>query len=376
MPPSDPRAPSATPDTTAKLEAPPVPVSTWEGALGISVVLCCHNGASKLPHALEYLARQRVPKSLTWEVILVDNASTDGSGGVAEDSWRENRSPVPLRVVIEAQLGLAFARNRGVRAAKYSIIVFVDDDNWLEVDYLARAWEIMESLPSVGIAFGRSDGVFERQPPGWFRMVQQHYAIGSLGDSPQDVTGDGTLPWGAGMVMRKSALSDLMGLGFAHRLTGRQGSRLSSCEDSELSLALMLAGWRLRFDPRLALRHFMPEARMEWSYFRKLFGGQCESAALLDPYYIALGKTGNEAMLRSPRLAWWCQCARGLYWLFRHNKLLAFVPVSVLPDGSPRSLPLLAYRSRLRLLLRSPREYIEAHRAVATLLSQLRNRCQ
>jgi GT2 family glycosyltransferase len=48
-----------------------------ERPAGVSVVVCCHNSASRLPTTLHHLAAQEVPRDLGWEVIVVDNASTD-----------------------------------------------------------------------------------------------------------------------------------------------------------------------------------------------------------------------------------------------------------------------------------------------------------
>ncbi|MGF2076073.1 glycosyltransferase, partial [Enterococcus casseliflavus] len=54
---------------------------------GVSVVVCSHNGADRLPGTLAHLASQRVTRDLLWEVIVIDNASTDDTAGVARRHW-------------------------------------------------------------------------------------------------------------------------------------------------------------------------------------------------------------------------------------------------------------------------------------------------
>jgi len=82
--------------------------------LGVSIVICCHNSARLLPKTLSHLKRQRVPDGLSWEVVIVDNASTDDTGRIARGCWAEG-GPVCLRVIREPRLGLSYARERGFR---------------------------------------------------------------------------------------------------------------------------------------------------------------------------------------------------------------------------------------------------------------------
>ena len=71
---------------------------------GVSVVICCHNSAKRLPETLAHLAAQDVPVGTPWEVIVVDNCSTDGTSEVASRTWA-SRMTVPLRVVREERAG-------------------------------------------------------------------------------------------------------------------------------------------------------------------------------------------------------------------------------------------------------------------------------
>ncbi len=104
---------------------------------GVSVIICCYNGSSRLPMTLTHLATQRVPKSLKWEVLLIDNASTDGSASIAQKIWDELLPDSELfRIILEPKAGQHFARIRGAKEAQYDLLLFCDDDNWLDPDYI------------------------------------------------------------------------------------------------------------------------------------------------------------------------------------------------------------------------------------------------
>lgn len=78
---------------------------------GISIVICCYNSAQRLPLTLVHLAAQKVADNFPWEVIVVNNASTDNTEEAAFSSW--DRESIEMRVVYEPQPGLSYARHRG-----------------------------------------------------------------------------------------------------------------------------------------------------------------------------------------------------------------------------------------------------------------------
>ena len=241
-----------------------------EGRPSISVIICCHNSEGLLPQTLAHLANQVVDASLPWEVVVVDNGSTDRTGDVAQ-AWSLT-AKAPLRVVREPKLGLAYARARGVEEARGEIISFVDDDNWLCRDWVQTAHDVMAEHPEVGALGGIVTAEFETAQPPWFAPVAYLYATGPEGEPSGDVTGVHML-CGAGLSVRRSALADIRNKGFRPIAIGRQGTGLGAGEDSELTYSLRLAGWRLWIDPRLRIRHFLPVRRLNWHYARRLAYG-------------------------------------------------------------------------------------------------------
>lgn len=199
---------------------------------GVSVVVCCHNSSALLPATLTHLARQRVARTLSWEVIVVDNGSTDNTDAVAQQVWAN--SVASLRVVKEPQLGLAYARTRGVAEARYDVITFVDDDNWLCEDWVQTVFDVMLAQPMVGALGGIVEPAFETSRPGWFAPVAYLYTTGPTGEPSGDVTGVHML-CGAGLNVRRLALADITEKGFRPISVGRQGTGLGAGEDSEMT---------------------------------------------------------------------------------------------------------------------------------------------
>jgi glycosyltransferase involved in cell wall biosynthesis len=228
---------------------------------GVSIVLCCHNSAKRLPDALAFLAAQNTPVGLPWEVIVVDNCSTDGTAGVASQLWQGRRS-VPLRVVRENTPGLAHARRRGFEEARHGFVIYVDDDNWLAPDWVRVASETLSNHPEVGCCGGQTEAICEVPMPSWFEAHQSSYAVGCQAPDAGDVTWTRGFLWGAGLAARREALARLFDRGFRPALTDRSGRELTSGGDTELCLALRLAGWRLYYDPALRLRHHLPAGRL------------------------------------------------------------------------------------------------------------------
>lgn len=261
---------------------------------GVSVVLCCHNSAARLPATLCHLKKQRVPQDVSWEVIIIDNASTDETAEIAMSQWSDD-APTSMRVVNECELGLSHARERGFAEARYDVVSFVDDDNWVCPEWVAVASEVMHDHPEIGACGGLIRPVCEVTPPSWFELFAEKYAIGSQGAESGDITDGRGVLWGAGLTVRKSAWLELQDLGFRPILPDRRGQLLSAGGDSELCFALRLIGWRLWYDERMLLEHFLPESRLTWSYLRKLHRGFGASYVWLDCYKTVLRWQSNRA---------------------------------------------------------------------------------
>ena len=239
---------------------------------GLSVVICCCNSAARIAESLSYLQRQLCPAGLQWEVVLVNNASTDETMEIARQAWDE-RPVAPMRIVSEQKAGLAYARIAGVREAQYPYVSFIDDDNWVCESWVANVVAFFEQYPGVGAVGGLNSPVFEVEPPDWFGRFQRSYAVGPQAAFVGDITWSHGVLSGAGLSVRVAAWQDLFEKGFLFTLLGRVGRQLLCGEDYELCLALRLAVWEIWYDTELTLQHYIPRERLSWKHLRKMVAG-------------------------------------------------------------------------------------------------------
>ncbi len=230
---------------------------------GVSVIICCYNSAARLPETLKHLAQQNLPPNILFEVIVVNNASTDNTAAVAENEWQKYQSSGEFRIVDEKKPGLSYARQRGAKEATCGCIVFCDDDNWLAPDYLHNAFRIMESDPQIGALGGRSTAVTDDvKLPDWFEGLQNGFAVGPQAEHEGDVSKTCML-WGAGLVTRKNIFLHCYPDYFPAIMSDRKGDFLSSGGDNEFCYRLLLKGYKLFYDEKLRFIHFISKVR--WS---------------------------------------------------------------------------------------------------------------
>ena len=255
---------------------------------GVSVVICCYNSGKHLPETLRHLMLMEVPPHIPWEIIIINNASTDNTAEVALVEWKKYGRTLPFKVVNELMPGLSYARKKGVEVSSYECVIFCDDDNWLDKKYVERAYFLMSEMPKMGAIGGR--GISTMKLPKWLEDFSGYYALGKQGSESGDITESRGCLYGAGIVFRKSALIEIQEKGFKSILTGRKGNSLLSGEDLEISYMLRIAGYRLFYDSELIFYHCITKARFSFIYFIRLVFYIGYSWMGLSPYHQVLYK--------------------------------------------------------------------------------------
>ncbi|HQW95780.1 MAG TPA: glycosyltransferase family A protein, partial [Saprospiraceae bacterium] len=176
-------------------------------SIGISVIICCYNSSNRLPKTIEHLANQKIPASTSWELIIVDNNSTDNTDEVAAMEWSKYDCTGKFNIVKEENIGLSHARFRGVSHASFEYILFCDDDNWLQEDYIRKAINIIDSKPEIGVLGGQGIVKADTALPDWWEDFASSYAVGKQNETSGIVDERGYL-WGAGMVTKKKLYLD------------------------------------------------------------------------------------------------------------------------------------------------------------------------
>jgi glycosyltransferase involved in cell wall biosynthesis len=240
----------------------------------LSVVLPTHNPKPVfLERVLDALRRQTMPLE-KWQLLVVDNASALPLP-INVVSWHPNG-----RVVREDQLGLTHARICGFEHAASDLLVWVDDDNVLEANYLLSAFEAFESCLELGAACGASIAEFQTPPPAWYELGLAPLGCRDLGNqeiwmrwNAHQPEYPSAAPIGAGLVIRKQAMqvwADAVADDPDRLSLGRRGTALSSGEDNDINLTLLRAGWELAYLPQLRLTHVIPASRLTLAYQKRL----------------------------------------------------------------------------------------------------------
>jgi glycosyltransferase involved in cell wall biosynthesis len=249
--------------------------------LNLSVIICTHNPRRDyLERVLQALKSQTLSKKI-WELLVIDNASNQLLSSDIDLSWHPQ-----ARHFREEQLGLTPARLRGIQEATAEILVFVDDDNVLDSDYLEVALRISKDWSTMGAWGGQTIPEFEERPPDWTKPYWGYLAIREFErDSWSNLLHQyQTIPCGAGLCVRRTVAEKYTHLvrNDPRRLNmGRKGELLLSCEDSDLAFTACDMGLGTGQFTSLKLTHLIPTSRLEEEYLMRLCEGLSYSYTIL-----------------------------------------------------------------------------------------------
>lgn len=242
-----------------------------------SIIICCYNSSARIEPTLKQLAKQSIG-DLQCEVVLVNNNSNDNTVEVVNKMWTELNAPFLLKIIEEKEPGLSYARKAGIKSADGEIIVFCDDDNWLDENFIHNAYSLLSADKTIGAACGINMPKSDVEFPEWFYSFQINYAVGIPSLNSGDISPKGWI-WGAGFVTRKSLLLNLLESGFSNYTTDRKGNSLSTGGDVEICKWFLITGYKLWFSDKLKLTHFIPAERLSLDYLKKL---QAENIKLIE----------------------------------------------------------------------------------------------
>ena len=230
-----------------------------------SIVIATYNRAADLRDTLASLA-QLTPNG-PWEVIVVDNNSTDATRQVVEDATRE--FPVELRYLVERTQGRSPALNTGIRAARGSIVATTDDDVRVPPEWLDRADEGLRRLGCDYVG-GRVLPIWRGPRPPWLpdRGGKQWAVIALLDYGPEPIEFGARVPLGVNMAFTRDAFERA---GLFDPDTGRRAGTLLGQEVREWCIRARGAGLRGCYVPEMWVRHVIPADRLTKKYFRRWF---------------------------------------------------------------------------------------------------------
>jgi glycosyltransferase involved in cell wall biosynthesis len=239
-------------------------VKALHKTMKLSVILCTYNRSGILPKALDGIAGQVLSKSDDWEVLVVDNNSSDQTRNVVKEYCR--RYPDRFRYLFEAQQGLSHARNTGIKHAQGDVLVFVDDDVTITPTWLRNLVAQLRDGRYAG-AGGRILPDWTCEAPPWLatdgRYALAPFAVFDLGPEAGPLLEP---PLGANMAFRKAMFACY---GNFRADLGRSGTGMLSNEDTEFGRRLLKAGEALHYEASAVVYHPVSQDRLQKSYLLK-----------------------------------------------------------------------------------------------------------
>jgi len=241
-----------------------------------SVIIATYNRAEELVKTIESL--KHLESTGPWEVIIVDNNSSDNTRDVVLKSV--DSFPVPLHYLEEKEQGRSAALNAGIRASKGEILAITDDDVRIDHEWLRNAEQALERLDCDYVG-GKALPIWSGKIPKWMpNRGGKHWGVIALLDyGPEPVLfDDKKVPLGVNIVFRRYCFDRA---GLWDNSIGRKAGTLLGQEVREWAQRARAAGLRGFYSPDLIVHHVIPEDRLTKKYFRKWFYWHGISRAIL-----------------------------------------------------------------------------------------------
>jgi GT2 family glycosyltransferase len=234
--------------------------------MDISIVLGTYNRAASLQTTLDSFSNLVVPSDFAWELLVVDNNSTDATHEVVERFAKT--ANLSVRYLFEGRQGRSAALNAGVAEAMGEIVAFTDDDVLLHCDWLSNLRRAFNESGCAAFA-GRVVPLWHHPKPDWLEMEGQFAVVNfDLGDEFKEVR---VPPLGANCAFRKDIFRkyglfrlDLGVIGSRHTIT---------CDDTEFGERLIRGGEKIVYCPGAVIYHPVDPSRttkryvLSWYYY-------------------------------------------------------------------------------------------------------------
>lgn len=240
--------------------------------MDISIIICTYNRAENLTACFDCLAAQEidVDSDFTWEVLLVDNNSSDHTKQFSDDY--ATHCNFPLRYTFAAQQGLSHARNYGIQESKGSILIFIDDDIRVNKRWLQSIYNTFTTYPCDAVG-GRIHIESPAKLPKWI-TPEMYGFLGhqDFGDAPHPMDGYKEFPFGGNMAIRRS-VTDKIGLfdtEMGRKGTGLKKDELFKGEETDFFHRLADVGGKFYYQPEALVLHKILPHQLKPGFFLTL----------------------------------------------------------------------------------------------------------
>ena len=260
----------------------------------ISVAICTWNQSRLLKQTLESIAAADHSSLDNWELIVVDNNSTDNTRKVAHEFSNE----LPIVYVMEKEQGHSASRNRAIEVAAGELIVWTDNDVIVDVNWLRAYQTAAQRYPDSAFFGGVIQPVFESPRPTWLEETWQKckavYAARDLGEKEFEFQPN-QFPYGANFAVRATVQKKFK----FDTSVGRVSGGLVGEDEIDLLRRITADGHVGTWVPTAKLKHFIPDDRVTAEYVRDYFVGQGIANVLNQKATYASAKAARRAALHN-----------------------------------------------------------------------------
>lgn len=229
-----------------------------------TVALCTHNHADRLVRTLADLPTLKSPHA-PWEFLVIDNGCRDATPELlARHVWPEGWQ---VRVVREEKLGLSNARNRAIDEARGDYVIFMDDDETADPDWLC-AYERLIRVHDPDAFGSRIEVLFEDKRPAWLKDELLGF-LGELNRSDEicQLTDPYTSFHGGNFGLHKRVCDKV---GRFDDMLGRKGTDNTGGEEVDFYRRLLAAGFKVWWTPEAVIHHRIQAEKLTRGYFLDL----------------------------------------------------------------------------------------------------------
>lgn len=232
----------------------------------LSIVIATYNRSAMLMQTLQSVIEQTLPRE-EWECVVVNNNSTD-STAADFDAFAARYPDYHLRMVLETNQGLSYARNRGIRESEGEYIAIVDDDERIAPEFVASYVALFDDVPDAVAAGGPIVAEYPTGRPRWMSAFTERPIANTMyfGEEVREFP-RGRVPGGGNMALRRSAVRRY---GVFDTSLGYVGESLVGGEESDLFERLQIAEAKYYYVPKAVMYHIIPKEKLTTEYLRRL----------------------------------------------------------------------------------------------------------
>lgn len=232
----------------------------------LSIVIATYNRSAMLMQTLQSVIEQTLPRE-EWECVVVNNNSTD-STAADFDAFAARYPDYNLRMVLETNQGLSYARNRGIRESEGEYIAIVDDDERIAPEFVASYVALFDEVPDAVAAGGPIVAEYPTGRPRWMSAFTERPIANTMyfGEEVREFP-RGRVPGGGNMALRRSAVRRY---GVFDTSLGYVGESLVGGEESDLFERLQIAEAKYYYVPKAVMYHIIPKEKLTTEYLRRL----------------------------------------------------------------------------------------------------------